>query len=642
LYGRAKKNITQNFGNGGIQIKTQKYEPWSKTNETVSFENNEKEKKKEVENINLDYDWRAAVLKLDNQVKEIGALSVITNEAKSSKREDLDDYVKIKAKYRRFKIEDQCRKLNKTVNLPSRTSWRDKIYGNADQKPTEQTESNTKKTSPHVRRKISWQRRTKIYYVDRSVDIQEIKIIDNIHIKRSQIEAKLLENNQTIEQDANSRAKLMLTYPGYEKPFILEALKETKEKEATIEITDIDLKSLSLKNNTLRKKSIFKELTRKSSLEKVKKVEPPSTRNKNYSASMDWREELKNRKKAKEQEAMASYTLGMPDYKEPESKVEEANDDNTNQDTKWEKTEEKWEKVKLKPPRQAESKNDEENKGVDPFKISLRPVADKINGKLGAKSCASKEQVMCMGESERDEIECKKLSHKVKSLKSLSDDVSVNEIKDSLFKGKERKILSEEIDNNKGKTSKFEKERNTKNIYQYENVAKKYVTKIINFVAIKVAVDDVPVPAKRRRSIIKKRDEKPPRPVERAPSLPKDVLLEHAYDFISEIKEEKAHTLENVISLHEIEIGTHAEEIKEKALVMESPIIKEKKVRDENFYKPKRRKMPDYVPEPLPKRMIRRDSDVKPIKFSSVADNCVTKSLFVGSQYVGPGGKPNI
>ena len=621
------------------------------------FENNEKEKKKEIENINPDYDWRAAVLKLDNQVKE--ALSVISNE---EKREDLDDYVNIKAKYRRFKIEDQCRKLNKTVNLPSRTSWRDKIYGNADQKPTEQTESSTKKTSPHVRRKISWQRRTKIYYVDRSVDIQGINIIDNIHIKRSQIEAKLLEYNQPIEQDANSRAKLMLTYPGYEKPFILEALKETKEEEATIQITDIDLKSLSLKNNTLRKKSIFKELTRKSSFEKVKKVEPPSTRNKNYSASMDWREELKNRKKAKEQEAMASYTLGMPDYKEPESKVEEAKDDNTNQDTKWEKTEEKWEKVKLKPPRQAGSKNEEENKRVDPFKISLRPVADKNNTRLDGKSCASKEQVMCMGESERDKIECKKLSHKMKSLKSLSDDVSVNEIKDSLFKGKERKsdkkdismdkklegketknkILSEEIDNNKGKTSKFEKERNTKNIYPYENVAKKYVTKIINFVAIKVAVDDMPVPTKRRRSIIKKRDEKPPRPVERAPSLPKDVLLEHAYDFISEIKEEKAHTLENTLSLHEIEIGTHAEEIKEKALVMESPIIKEKKVRDENFYKPRRRKMPDYVPEPLPKRMTRRDSDVEPIKFSSAADNCVTKSLFVGSQYVGPGGKQNI
>ena len=45
--------------------------------------------------------------------------------------------------------------------------------------------------------------------------------------------------------------------------------------------------------------------------------------------------------------------------------------------------------------------------------------------------------------------------------------------------------------------------------------------------------------------------------------------------------------------------------------------------------------MVDYLPERLPRRMIRNYVKVVPMKFSAAADNCVTKTLFVGSQYVG-------
>ena len=48
--------------------------------------------------------------------------------------------------------------------------------------------------------------------------------------------------------------------------------------------------------------------------------------------------------------------------------------------------------------------------------------------------------------------------------------------------------------------------------------------------------------------------------------------------------------------------------------------------------------MVDYLPEPVPKIMIRNYVKVDPMKFSTVADNCVTKTLFVGSQYVGSRG----
>ena len=62
---------------------------------------------------------------------------------------------------------------------------------------------------------------------------------------------------------------------------------------------------------------------------------------------------------------------------------------------------------------------------------------------------------------------------------------------------------------------------------------------------------------------------------------------------------------------------------------------REEKKYDNQFYKPRRKRMPDYFPEPLPKRMVRNDVEVEPMKFSTVADNCVTKTSFLGSLYVG-------
>ena len=584
-------------------------------------------------------------------MREIGELPAIyTNEEKNSKKEELDDYVDIKAKYRRLKIEDQCRKLNRNVKLPSRMSWRDKIYGNDDPKIPEQANSSANKLSPKVQRKISWEQRTKIYYVDKSIDIQNIKIIDTIHIKRRQIEAKIEECKERRAEKKDCQTRLMLTYPGYEKGLLSKIIKEIKQEEIKIDIPDIDLKSLSLKNNTSIKMSILKELTRKSSFEKAKKVETPPTRKKNYSASMDWREELKNKEKAKEKELLAGFTLGMPEYKEPETKIEEV--DISIQEKKLETTEEKWQKVKLRPPRQAESKSIEENKEADPFRITLRPVGKRNKDKYCSQSSGTREPDLYSKGSEKVKIITSKNE-------LLQDNVSVDEIKDNLLKNKDikkeekdilinkksgtkdisKKAISENKETTKNITMDLVNVNNSKNTYSHKNEAQKYVTKIINFVAIKIAVDDVPVTTKRKRPKRKKSDEKPPCPVERAPSLPKDALLEHLYEFIVEEKEEEAHTLENDTSAQEVEIISHVDKIKEKALVTECPKIKEKKSHDEIFNTPRRRKLIDYVPEPFPKRMNRRDSDVEPVKFSSVADNYVTKYLFVGSQYVGAGGQ---
>ena len=84
--------------------------------------------------------------------------------------------------------------------------------------------------------------------------------------------------------------------------------------------------------------------------------------------------------------------------------------------------------------------------------------------------------------------------------------------------------LSESQEENKKKVKNPKKLNNSKTKYLHETNEQKYIIKIINFVAIKVAVDQAPAPAKRRRSIVKKVDEKPPRPVDKPPSLPKEEL----------------------------------------------------------------------------------------------------------------------
>ena len=81
-------------------------------------------------------------------------------------------------------------------------------------------------------------------------------------------------------------------------------------------------------------------------------------------------------------------------------------------------------------------------------------------------------------------------------------------------------------------------------------------------------------------------------------------------------------------------------EVKEQIInIPIEPIIPKKtkgeKNYDEKYSKPRRERMVEYLPEPLPRRMIRNDVEVVPMKFSTATDNCVTKTLFVGSQYVG-------
>ena len=85
----------------------------------------------------------------------------------------------------------------------------------------------------------------------------------------------------------------------------------------------INLDLAGLEKNTKRKTNLLKEFTNNIyGVESLNKSEPPQAKQKNYSMSVDQKEEMKNRDKAREMELMAGYTIGMPDYKEPEIKVE--------------------------------------------------------------------------------------------------------------------------------------------------------------------------------------------------------------------------------------------------------------------------------------------------------------------------------
>jgi len=339
------------------------------------------EKKKEIEETETAEDWRAVLKRLNDQVKQIEALPKVKDEAPEVKNQ-----VDIKTQYRRIKIEEQCKKLNPKVNLPSRSSWRDRIYGNSTAKDSELDDLNLIKESPIVRRKKhSWERRTRIYFVDSSIDINGLKIKDTIHQKRMQIEAKLAECNQSHQEKGKPKTIPMLTYPGFEKLIFTKAFEISEKEMKNEETNSMDFDALGLKKNTLRKMSILKEFNKiTSGVEIIKKVEPPPTTKKNYSTSVDWREELKNKEKAKQLAAMAGYTMGMPDYKEPEAKPDETNEDIPKPENKWAKAGKTWEKVKLKPTRHVDMIKENNTQDDDPFKINLRPVGDrnKVNPKL--------------------------------------------------------------------------------------------------------------------------------------------------------------------------------------------------------------------------------------------------------------------
>ena len=141
-----------------------------------------------------------------------------------------------------------------------------------------------------------------------------------------------------------------------------------------------------------------------------------------------------------------------------------------------------------------------------------------------------------------------------------------------------------------------------------------YTIKVINFVAIKIPVDEESTPPKRRRSVVVKNDEKPPCPVGKPPPLPKEATLEFLHDETAEeIDFEKPDEIFLVDSVEDSEFPSYTVKINSvetKQLVKQDRLSTNESSYESKFCKPKRKRMLDYFPEELPKRMTSTDKDV--------------------------------
>ena len=289
------------------------------------------------------------------------------------------------------------------MTLPSRSGWRERLNGTDQSLGNSQTQNKTDCHENDQRRNLNWgQRRTKVYHIDSDIDVHKFKIIDTIHIKRSQIEARLEEYNDNQKRKKSEQPEvLMLTYSGTERPLLnsenitkttCDDVRSSIDESIVVEsstppitpeedlILDPNLDGLSLKDNTKKKMTQFAKNMNDGDIAKKTIKSPPVPKKKKYNASVDWREELKNREKAKQLEALKGFKMGMPDYKEPEKEKEEQEKEPI-EDSKWGKSSRnKWERVKLKPAVRHEEKTKVKEtvaKSDEPFKINLRPVSDR-------------------------------------------------------------------------------------------------------------------------------------------------------------------------------------------------------------------------------------------------------------------------
>lgn len=319
----------------------------------------------------------------------------------------------------------------------------------------------------------------------------------------------------------------------------------------------------------------------------------------------------------------------MPDYKEPEKEEAEKAEEKKKTELK---SKSSWKRISLKPtskPDESKKEKDSSNSKPDePFKISLRPVRER--------RANNKQET----QNEKDSI----VPHQSSSddLNKMNKENNLETAKKEKAPVKIRKSLSKQELDEKSISKKKEPED------------KQYVIKIINFVAIKVPVEEKKVPPRTKKKVERKQStkEKPPIPKTKPPALPKDTLDFSVADeaVLESFESEIANALENehlnsgylkdlLIEIIKDNPDLSKAEVK-KAKVQTCPKpkaqTKQKDSFEDRYFKPKRKKMLDYFPETVPLTLRKPEEiHIEPMKFSSVSDNCVTKSLFIGSQYTG-------
>jgi len=667
-------------------------------------------------------DWRDTMKKMRDQIKAVQELPQIEvpkviqhQKMTSASSPDLTLYSnpakvqyesswEIRARYRNMRTEELY--MSQMVKK-SGYSWRDKVP--EIQKPLKFTEvrSNAvtdtafigssyvkekqqEQTEEKVDKSKSPKFMTKVYKIDSAIDFNKIVIIDKL---KRQEAVKLtkevpLTKLQPLDQKQNGISKfmvllcsrllqmmnffkfkwqLMVCFPGYD--FCHEVIKlkaALKSMETIMEVDELpELEEVKkpvddqFSGNIKTKMTgaiagmavVKRETHKKKPPEETPSTKMEATKVTTAVGATDWRSEIKKRERAKQQEKLNAMPLGMPDYREPEKgtvfdwraklKDDEKNNDPMN---KWKKFDTGVKKTVRPPPLKPKPKASLVPK-EDPCTCNVGNC--KVHFKFALKSTAKKQESIKVDEP---------LKRKA-SVKKKSDNTTPSS--GSKLKKSDSDAKVPKLNQDKTRAPSVARESSVK-----PERKKKEVIKIINFVAIKVIVDEEPEPP-RKRSVKKAPDEnkqKPPLPLNPPPPPPKDItppsptpppLKEPTPPPRSPTpppppKIPSPPPKEPSPPIIKVKIPTPP--LKKKLPTPPpSPVYQRKFFPNPTPSEPFKPKMRDYTPatvklkrvdyyEEGPK-VIRRqydnDTEVKPLKFSSVHDNCIKKALFLGDQYMG-------
>jgi len=634
-------------------------------------------------------EWRSVLSRLNSTVKEVKDTKVavkkkdeeeeeeekeITTKGEGSVLDSGKDVVDLVNECRRARVREQCARLQPRVVLTDKApSWRDRMAGmvgpsrsvlTKNLKPKVTVEEPVRKwTAEPLRKKSS------TYPVN--FDLENITIVDKVR----PIEENVAESY--LDFFSSSMLRRMAMFKLLPKPLMITYIDEQAQNQKADEVVDEPAEEPIMgapqthdEEEVKRKQSKWEQI-----IDTVKKTAEKLPGRHKARPTVDWREEMKIRDKAKQMEGLVQ---GIPEYKEPEKLA------------KWEKSGKIWERkcdstkrkkgekvaqtpdpplVTLKPTNRAPKeilKKEEDEKQEDlskgTFKINLRPVAQRFNSWRGKKTFekspdsnpataskktepdptpAWKKQKKKAGDaqSRTNSTETKKKDNWQEESPACPKKTETMLITTNRNRDGELPKMSviptvEDTSNEPKGMHKLKRSRSLGGIPQKRT--EKYVIKIINFVAIKVLVEEEEevfteeeveeITPRRDPSQRKVSPERTP-PRLPSPQLPEEAFLPQGPDFeLSPLLPSSRGELETANA--RITVQPPAPMNLPLRGVKPEVLQAEVKRKISPCYAPKRKVILEEFPDEVcPRRRIRPEVTVTPFKLSSQKENCVTRAL---------------
>ena len=530
--------------------------------------------------------------------------------------------------------------------------------------------------------KEKWRLMTKVYRVNSSVDISKIVIRDNIRRtdKSSEIPDQQFMRVGKFEdcaQEKNPETAFIqrrlwqlfhfssflwqprICHPGYdlrrdvEKIIaagnVMETIMEVEEIPDLEDVTkpELDANAGDIKNKMTGALADWALVKKKNPSEKPKQNPKVESKISTASSNGDWRSEIKKRERAKQQEKLNAMPLGMPDYREPEKlqvvdwreklKKEAADDNPMN---KWKKFDTGVKKATRPPPQKPKPKPSKVPK-EDPCTCNVGNCKVHSKFAFSLKSTAKKSSTDV---SKTEEPLKRRTSVKKSGSKTLKTETEVKSTKPSTDPASRASSVVPESDTTE-------------------------VIKIINFVAIKVTtkntskksksteeLEKLPLPSEHPSCVSK--DPSPPStlsssqspvpspPPPRVPSPPPPVMKTPVQSQSRTASPEPPAPVLEPEPCEEAKVPV----LTPPASPPASPVYQRKYFPNPEPSEPFRPAVRDYTPNVVKikrtdseyseqpsvvRRQFSSEVEVRPVRFTSVQDNCVKKALFVGDQYLG-------